>query len=134
MGVEPYLVASAISCVAAQRLARKLCDNCAKTIESPDLALLRRLGATDEILEEGIHARAPVGCSTCRQTGYFGRAALFEVMPVTEDISRLIVERAPSADIERMAIEHGMDTLRVAALRRVLQGDLSIDEMVRVVF
>jgi type IV pilus assembly protein PilB len=134
MGVEPYLVASAISCVAAQRLARKLCDNCAKTIESPDLALLRRLGATDEILEEGIHARTPVGCSTCRQTGYFGRAALFEVMPVTEDITRLIVERAPSAEIERMAIEQGMDTLRVAALRRVLLGDLSIDEMVRVVF
>jgi type II secretory ATPase GspE/PulE/Tfp pilus assembly ATPase PilB-like protein len=134
MGVEPYLVASATSCVAAQRLARKLCDNCAKPIESPDLALLRRLGATDEILEEGIHVRAAVGCSTCRQTGYLGRAALFEVMPVTEDISRLIVERAPSADIERMAIEHGMDTLRVAALRRVLQGDLSIDEMVRVIF
>ena len=134
MGVEPYLVASATSCVAAQRLARKLCDNCAKPIESPDLALLRRLGATDEILEEGIHVRAAVGCSTCRQTGYLGRAALFEVMPVTEDISRLIVERAPSADIERTAIEHGMDTLRVAALRRVLHGDLSIDEMVRVIF
>jgi type IV pilus assembly protein PilB len=134
MGVEPYLVASAISCVAAQRLARKLCDNCAKTVESPDLALLRRLGATDEILEAGINVRAAAGCSTCRQTGYLGRAALFEVMPVTEDITRLIVERAPSADIEHMAVEQGMDTLRVAALRRVLIGDLSIDEMVRVVF
>jgi type IV pilus assembly protein PilB len=134
MGVEPYLVASAISCVAAQRLARKLCDNCAKKVENPDLALLRRLGATDEILEAGIHVRAAAGCSTCRQTGYLGRAALFEVMPVTEDITRLIVERAPSADIEHMAVEQGMDTLRVAALRRVLIGDLSIDEMVRVVF
>ncbi|HEY5170424.1 MAG TPA: GspE/PulE family protein, partial [Acidimicrobiia bacterium] len=134
MGVEPYLVASAVSCVAAQRLARKLCDNCAKTVENPDLTLLRRLGATDEILEEGVHVRAPVGCSTCRQTGYLGRAALFEVMPVTEDITRLIVERAPSADIEHLAVEQGMDTLRVAALRRVLIGDLSIDEMVRVVF
>jgi type IV pilus assembly protein PilB len=54
-------------------------------------------------------------------------------MPVTEDITRLIVERAPSADIERVAVEQGMDTLRVAALRRVLLGDLSIDEMLRVV-
>ncbi len=74
------------------------------------------------------------GCSTCRHTGYRGRAAIFEIMPVTEDITRLIVERAPSADIERIAVEQGMDTLRVAALRRVLRGDLSIDEMVRIVF
>ncbi|MDQ1455921.1 MAG: type pilus assembly protein PilB, partial [Actinomycetota bacterium] len=133
MGVEPYLVASAVSCIAAQRLARKLCDNCAKPVENPDLALLRRLGATDQILDERIDVRAANGCTVCRQTGYFGRAAIYEVMPITEDITRLIVERAPSADIERLAVEQGMDTLRVAALRRVLLGDLSLDEMVRVV-
>ena len=134
MGVEPYLVASAVSCIAAQRLARKLCDHCAKPVDEPDLALLRRLGATDEILDSG-HQRpaAASGCSNCRQTGYRGRAAIFEIMPVTEDISRLIVERAASADIERVAVEQGMDTLRIAALRRVLSGDLSIDEMARVV-
>ena len=133
MGVEPYLVASAISCIAAQRLARKLCDNCAEPIPQPDLALLRRLGATDAILDEGMHVRAAAGCSNCRQTGYRGRRAIYEIMPVTEDITRLIVERAPSADIERVAVGQGMDTLQVAALRRVLAGDLSLDEMVRVV-
>jgi type IV pilus assembly protein PilB len=132
MGVEPYLVASAVSCIAAQRLARKLCDNCARPVE-PDFALLRRLGATDQILDEPANVRVAVGCTVCRQTGYFGRAAIYEVMPVTEDITRLIVERAPSADIERLAVDQGMDTLRVAALRRVLLGDLSLDEMVRVV-
>jgi type IV pilus assembly protein PilB len=133
MGVEPYLVASAVSCIAAQRLARKLCDHCAKPIADPDIDLLRRLGATDAVLEEGIKLRSPVGCQHCRQTGYRGRAAIFEIMPVTEDISRLIVERAPSADMERVAVEQGMDTLRIAALRRVLTGDLSMEEMARVV-
>src|SRR5439155_5984155 len=133
MGVEPYLVASSISCIAAQRLARKLCDNCATPVENPDLALLRRLGATDELLDLHMDVRAAAGCTVCRKTGYYGRAAIYEVMPATEDISRLIVERASSADIERLAVEQGMDTLRVSALRRVLQGDLSLDEMVRVV-
>jgi type IV pilus assembly protein PilB len=133
MGVEPYLVASAISCIAAQRLARKLCENCATPVENPDLALLRRLGATDELLDLHMDVRAAAGCTVCRKTGYYGRAAIYEVMPATEDISRLIVERASSADIERLAVEQGMDTLRVSALRRVLQGDLSLDEMVRVV-
>ena len=133
MGVEPYLVASAVSCIAAQRLARKLCDHCAKPVTEPDLALLRRMGATDDMLEHGINLRLPAGCPNCRQTGYRGRAAIFEIMPVTEDISRLIVERAASADIERVAVQQGMDTLRIAALRRVLTGDLSMAEMARVV-
>ena len=133
MGVEPYLVASAVSCIAAQRLARKLCDHCAKPIADPDLGILRRLGATDDMLDHGINVRSASGCTNCRQTGYRGRAAIFEIMPVTEDISRLIVERAASAEIERVAVEQGMDTLRIAALRRVLSGDLSMEEMARVV-
>ncbi len=133
MGVEPYLVASAVSCIAAQRLARKLCDTCAAPIEDPDIAQLQRLGATDALLAEGVHIRSAVGCANCRKTGYRGRAPIFEIMPVTEDITRLIVERAPSGDIERIAVEQGMDTLRTAALRRVLRGDLSIEEMARVV-
>jgi len=133
MGVEPYLVASAVSCIAAQRLARKLCDTCAVPMEEPDLAQLRRLGATEEMLAGPLNVRVPVGCQNCRRTGYRGRAAIFEIMPVTEDISRLIVERAPSADIERLAVDQGMDTLKIAALRRVLRGDLSIAEMARVV-
>jgi type IV pilus assembly protein PilB len=133
MGVEPYLVASAVSCIAAQRLGRQLCEQCAESVEEPDLALLRRLGATDEMLAGGVTLRRPVGCPNCLHTGYRGRAPIFEIMPVTEDITRLIVERAASAEIERVAVEQGMDTLRVAALRKVLRGDLSIEEMARVV-
>jgi type IV pilus assembly protein PilB len=133
MGVEPYLVASAVSCIAAQRLARKLCDACAENIEKPDLALLARLGAIEEMLAGEITLRGPKGCQNCRNTGYRGRSPIFEIMPVTEDITRLIVERAHSVEIEHVAIEQGMDTLRVAALRRVLRGELSIEEMARVV-
>jgi type IV pilus assembly protein PilB len=133
MGLEPYLVASALTCVAAQRLARKLCDSCARPIEPDDaLKLLRSVNASDAVID-GAALRAPVGCPLCRQTGYHGRYAIYEIMPVTESIARLIVERAPIADIEHLAVEEGMDTLRAAALRRVARGELSIDEMLRVI-
>ena len=69
----------------------------------------------------------------CRNTGYRGRVPLFEIMPVSEGISRLIVENVPSSDIERLAVEEGMETMRIAALRRVMSGVLSLDEMVRVI-
>jgi type IV pilus assembly protein PilB len=133
MGVEPYLVASALTCVAAQRLYRKLCDKCARQEPNLDLNALRAYGATDEILDGGHSVRVAVGCDTCLRTGYQGRGALLEVMPVTEEIARLIVDRASSADIETVAVSQGMDTLRVAAIRRVLTGELTIEEMLRVV-
>ena len=132
MGVEPYLVASALTLVAAQRLARRLCENCAEPIEHPDVDLLRSLGATDEILEGATLFRA-VGCPHCRNTGYRGRLPLFEIMQVSEGISRLIVDRASSADVERLATEEGMENMRVASLRRVASGVLSLDEMIRVI-
>jgi type IV pilus assembly protein PilB len=132
MGVEPYLVASALSCVAAQRLARKLCTSCAQNLERPDYESLRALGADDEMLD-GATIRYAKGCQACRRTGYYGRMAVYEIMPVTEGISRAIVERASSRDIEQLAIEEGMETLRKAALRRVMTGELSIDEMLRIV-
>ena len=132
MDVEPYLVASALTMVAGQRLARRLCESCAELDPHPDFDLLRRLGADDSILDGATIHRA-VGCPVCRQTGYRGRVPLFEIMPVSEGISRLIVERAASADIEHLAVEEGMETLRVAALRRIAHGALSVDEMARVI-
>jgi type IV pilus assembly protein PilB len=132
MGVEPYLVASAMSCVAAQRLARKLCTKCAQAYEPADLEMLREWGADDADLE-GATVRYATGCPACRRTGYYGRMPIFEIMPVTEEISRAIVERAGVHEIEAIAIEQGMETLRKAALRRVLSGELSIEEMSRVI-
>jgi pilus retraction protein PilT len=131
MGVEPYLVASALTCIVSQRLARRLCENCAKEMHDADTSVLTELGATPDMLD-GAVIRTPVGCNACRYTGYRGRMPVYEIMPVTEEIRRLIVERAPAADIERVAVEQGMDTLRTAALRRVATGQLSIEEMLRV--
>jgi type IV pilus assembly protein PilB len=131
MGVEPYMVASALTCVVSQRLARRLCQHCAQPLNDPDLSVLRELGAPEEILE-GATIRTPVGCPACRGTGYHGRMSIFEIMPLSDEIRRLIVERASVADIERVAVEQGMDTLWVAALRRVASGELSIDEMLRI--
>ncbi|MGE5187256.1 MAG: GspE/PulE family protein [Acidobacteriota bacterium] len=134
MGVEPYLVASSMSCIAAQRLARRLCPQCAEPREIDDslAETMRMLGADDAMILDAT-IRVPMGCPACRRTGYSGRLPLVEIMPITEDISRLIVERAATAEIERVAVEQGMDTLRRTALKRVVRGELSIDEMLRVV-
>jgi type IV pilus assembly protein PilB len=132
MGVEPYLVASALTLVAAQRLARKLCDRCAESVDRSDLETVRSFGADDSILE-GATVRRAVGCPACRNSGYLGRLPIFEILPVTEPISRLILDRAPRAQIERLAVEEGMETMRTAALRRVAAGLLSLEEMMRVI-
>jgi len=133
MGLEPYLVASALTSVAAQRLVRRLCERCAQPIEhSQTVKLLRDLKVADALVHDAT-IRGPVGCPSCRNTGYDGRDAIYEIMPVSEHIARLIVERAPIADIEHLAVEEGMDTLRTAALKRVVRGELSVDEMLRVI-
>ncbi len=134
MGVEPYLVASAVSCIAAQRLAAQAL----RQLRDPDRESRPRPTATPRRNRRDPRPRASTcvprsGCSNCRKTGYRGRAPIFEIMPVTEDITRLIVERAPSADIERIAVEQGMDTLAHRRTPPRPRGDLSIEEMARVV-
>ncbi len=132
MGVEPYLVASALTCVVSQRLARRLCDECAEDAPAADRTLLRNLGAPESVVDDARMRRA-VGCPNCRHTGYRGRLPIFEIMPVTDDIRRAVVERRSPADLEAIAVGQGMDTLRVAALRRVARGDMSVDEFLRTV-
>jgi type IV pilus assembly protein PilB len=133
MGIESYLVASSLTCIVAQRLVRQLCEECARSVGRDDATrLLRDLGAGDALIDSA-SVRAPVGCPSCRETGYRGRTAIFEIMPVSEHIARLIVERASTADIESVAVGEGMDTLRTAALKRVARGDLGVEEMLRVV-
>jgi type IV pilus assembly protein PilB len=131
MGVEPYLVASSLTCVVAQRLVRQLCPRCAAPADV-DEALLRQLGCPDELLE-GATVRRAVGCPECRNTGYRGRTGVYEIMRVTEDLARLVLHGASSQEIERLAVEQGMDSLPLAALRRVVAGELTVDEMIRVV-
>jgi type IV pilus assembly protein PilB len=132
MGIEPFLVGSALDCVVAQRLARRLCERCRQPFdpEAKDLVALNI----------GYKAKAPVptlyrpgGCSSCSNTGYRGRIAIHEVMLVTEEIERLAVSRASSAEIGRVAREQGMITLREDGWAKVQLGYTSIEEILRVV-
>jgi type IV pilus assembly protein PilB len=127
MGVEPFLVASALECVLAQRLARKLCLRCREEyVPPPDV--LREIGASD-----GQVLYRPVGCNQCSGTGYRGRFALFELMTVTEEIELMAVERRSSDDIRRLALSQGMRTLREDGYEKVRSGVTSLEEVLRIV-
>ncbi|MDQ6613842.1 MAG: Flp pilus assembly complex ATPase component TadA [Actinomycetota bacterium] len=133
MGVEPFLVGSALDCIVAQRLARRLCDKCKERFV-PTIAELSTVGW--DIEAEGGEIPTiyrPVGCTKCSRTGYYGRFAVHEVLPVTEEIERLIVERGNSEDLKKLAIAEGMLTLRQSGLRTVRSGTTSIEEILRVI-
>jgi type IV pilus assembly protein PilB len=132
MGVEPFLVTSALDCVVAQRLARKLCEKC-KEAYQPTEAELNEVGwPMDEIDEWPTFHRA-IGCTSCGRTGYRGRFGIHEVMLLTEEIERLIIERRSTEDIQKVALMQGMASLRVDGLRKVGMGQTSIEEIFRVV-
>lgn len=131
MEVEPFLVGSALDCVVAQRLVRRLCDRCKQEYrpEPQELLAMRLIDSADEA-PATLHR--PVGCQQCSNTGYRGRVALHEVMTVTEDIERLAVERAASTEIAKVAIAQGMRTLRQDGYAKVVLGLTSIEEVLRV--
>ncbi len=131
MGIEPFLVGSALDCVVAQRLARRLCTKC-KQAYVPTLEFLHqaRIPWASDQLPTLYRA---VGCSACARTGYKGRLALHEVMAVTEEVERLAIEQRPSAVIGRVAREQGMISLRDDGLAKVLLGETSVEEILRVV-
>jgi type IV pilus assembly protein PilB len=132
MEVETFLVASAVDCVVAQRLARRLCDKC-KEPYVPDPQELREAGFTEEQMGQIHHLYRAVGCEACSRTGYRGRFGLYEVMPMTEEIERLTVERASSEAIRAVALEQGMIDLRADGLMKAMRGLTSIEEIARVV-
>lgn len=131
MDIEPFLVASALECATGQRLARRLCVKCKREVEIPaaDLAAVQfesPAGVTPVFYE-------PVGCSSCANTGYRGRLAMHEVMPMTEDLAKLAVRHASSEEVRRAAIEQGMRTLRQDGWLKVAQGLTTIGEVLRVI-
>ena len=132
MGIEPFLVGSALDCVLAQRLTRRLCEKC-KEAYDPEADLLERVGYPWSPGESIPTLYRAVGCSACSKTGYKGRIALHEVMEVTEDIERLTVDRASAAAIGETARAQGMLTLRADGMSKVGQGVTSIEEILRVV-
>ncbi len=135
MGVEPFLVGSALDCIVAQRLARRLCERCKQPywVSPDDLARVgwdaERLGDIGEPRE----VYRAVGCGVCGRTGFHGRFAVHEVLTVTEEVERVITERGHSEDILKVGLAEGMLTLREAGLREVLAGRTSIEEVLRVI-
>jgi type IV pilus assembly protein PilB len=129
MGVEPFLVASAVDCVVAQRLARKLCEHC-KTAVVLDGRVLRENGFAIE--EDEVAAFEPVGCSRCGGNGYKGRIGLYEVMPIGDEIRRLAVARASAEAIAEVAVANGMRRLRDEGVEKVRAGLTSFAELARV--
>jgi type IV pilus assembly protein PilB len=132
MGVDAFLVASAVDCVLAQRLARRLCPKCKEPYE-PSPEELRVAGVPVDDERDTPTLYKAVGCGNCAKTGYRGRLAVHEVMVVTEEIERLIVERAPTDELEKFARAQGMRTLREDALAKALLGDTTLEEVARVV-
>ncbi len=129
MGLEPFLVASALDCVVAQRLARKLCVNCkARTIIPA--AVLRESGYKAVV---DLEAYEPNGCRRCGGSGYRGRVGLYEVMSVSPEIQKLALERRPSEEIRDLAVHQGMRRLRDDGLEKVREGRTSITEIARVI-
>jgi general secretion pathway protein E len=127
MGVEPYLVASSLVAVLAQRLVRVLCPECreAYTPTTPELA---ELGVKTP---EPAKAYRPKGCHRCHHTGYYGRVGIFELMVLDDELRSLIVQNTDSKSIKRLAVSRGMHTLRQDGARKVLIGTTSIEEVVR---
>ncbi|MFC0082168.1 ATPase, T2SS/T4P/T4SS family [Aciditerrimonas ferrireducens] len=135
MGVEPYLVGSAASAIVAQRLARRLCRHCREPFE-PTEAEVAALGW--DPAQVFASSSVPTlyrakGCGACAHTGYRGRRALAELLVVTEEVEQMIVAGAPAEQIHRLAVEQGMVPLREHGLRRALEGETTLEEVLRVV-
>ena len=132
MGIEPFLVGSALDAVVAQRLARRLCDRCRQSYQHDPYELTNLNVGYDPSTPPPTLYRA-VGCTSCSKTGYRGRIAIQEVMTVTEDIERLAVARASSAEIARLARAQGMLTLREDGWAKAQMGLTTVEEILRVV-
>jgi type II secretory ATPase GspE/PulE/Tfp pilus assembly ATPase PilB-like protein len=126
MGVEPFLVASSVVMLCAQRLARKLCLKCRKPINIPE-DFLRKIGFTEKAV-----FYAAVGCKYCNNTGFYGRVAILEAVLINDAIREMIIEKKPLDMIKKYAQDQGMRTLRDDAFLKVRQEVTTLDEAIRI--
>ncbi|MBI4853077.1 MAG: type IV-A pilus assembly ATPase PilB [Acidobacteria bacterium] len=129
MGIEPFLVATSVNLIQAQRLIRRICKDCKEEVSTPPQALIDIGISPDEASD--IKVYRGVGCGTCNGTGYKGRVGLYEVMEVTDELRELILVGASALELRKKAIEDGMITLRVSGLFKIKQGITTIEEVVR---
>ena len=142
MGVEPFLLVSSLNCVVGQRVLRKVCKTCVEEMEIPaevEADMKQVLGPIYQSVEEKWKQEGKKmtmakikGCDQCNNTGYLGRIAIYEVMPITEKLSKLVVEKAPSSALQRQAMEEGMLTMKQDGYVKVLEGVTTIEEVLRV--
>src|SRR5262245_4724318 len=129
MGIEPFLVASSVHLICAQRLVRRVCSNCKEPAPLPPPALVQA-GFSAELASQVTPMKGR-GCDRCNQTGYKGRVGLYEVMEIAEELRELILVGASGLELRRKAIDEGMITLRQSGLRKVKEGVTTIEEVVR---
>jgi len=130
MGIESFLVGSAVNLVSAQRLARRICKDCAEPVDIPAEALIEAGVPESEVGDFRVmHGK---GCQVCNGTGYKGRTGIYQVMPIFDDIRDAVFAGKNSNEINELAVSHGVKTLRMAALDKVKAGELSLEECLRV--
>jgi type IV pilus assembly protein PilB len=129
MGIEPFLVASSLNLVCAQRLVRRICKQCAEPHPTPSQALMNA-GFSAEDANTVVPMKGK-GCDRCNGTGYKGRVGLYEVMEITEELRELVLVGASALELRRKAIEEGMITLRGSGLQKVKEGVTTVEEVVR---
>jgi type IV-A pilus assembly ATPase pilB len=129
MGVAPFNIASSVSLIMAQRLLRRLCPNCKREVERPPVPALKKAGFTDTDLAQDWKLYRPVGCDSCRGKGFKGRVGIYEVMPVSDEMQKVIMNNGTEVDIMNMAYQEGMVDLRRAGLMKVMQGLTSLEEV-----
>jgi type IV pilus assembly protein PilB len=129
MGIEPFLVASSVNLICAQRLVRRVCGNCKQPQQLPAQALVHAGYSPDDA--QAVTPMHGVGCEKCNNTGYKGRVGLYEVMEVTDELRELVLVGASALELRRKAIDEGMITLRQSGLRKVREGMTTIEEVAR---
>ena len=129
MGIEPFLVASSVNLICAQRLVRRVCAACKADHPAPPQALVEA-GFTPDEAQKVVPKRG-TGCEICNQTGYKGRVGLYEVMEISEELRELILVGASGLELKRKAVEEGMITLRRSGLRKVMEGVTTLEEVAR---
>jgi type IV pilus assembly protein PilB len=129
MGIEPFLISSAVILILAQRLIRKICMDCREPIKIHPQLLIDLGVSPDEVRSFTIYKGK--GCSICNNTGYKGRLGLYEVMPMKEEVKELVLSRASTTEIKKEAIRMGMKTLRQSGILKVKNGLTTVEEVLR---
>ncbi len=132
MGIEPFAVASAVSLAVSQRLVRIVCEHC-KTEQTFDEDTMLKIGFPSDVIGSAACYMGE-GCQNCNNTGYAGRTAIYEVMPIKKELQDLVLRNVSTADLKQEAVLLGMTTLRQSGIRKVIEGTTSVEEVLRVTF